>query len=200
MLTLADDILITLREIVPYADLLREVFAEYGIPLDVSATIVFLFVLFGAFLEKSGAQKFFIDFPLAAVGHKIGGPAKVAVIASGLFGSISGSAIANTVSTGSFTIPMMKKAGFRPHIAGGIEPAASIGGMFMPPIMGAGGFIMAELTGLPYSRIMLIAIFPAFMYVFSVFMMVHFEAKKYNIKHIEQKKHNGSCQKIGHDN
>lgn len=153
----------------------------FGIMANVLATYVVLFVLFGAFLEKCGAQKFFIDFPLAAVGHKIGGPAKVSVIASGLFGSISGSAIANTVSTGTFTIPMMKKAGFRPHIAGGIEPAASIGGMFMPPIMGAGGFIMAELTGVPYSRIMLVAIFPAFMYFFSVFVMVHYEAKKYNV-------------------
>jgi TRAP transporter 4TM/12TM fusion protein len=154
----------------------------FGIMANVLATYVLLFVLFGAFLEKSGAQRFFIDFPLAAVGHKIGGPAKVAVIASGLFGSISGSAIANTVSTGGFTIPMMKKAGFRPHIAGAIEPAASISGMFMPPIMGAGGLIMAELTGIPYSRIMLIAIFPALMYVFSVFNMVHFEAKIHNIR------------------
>jgi TRAP transporter 4TM/12TM fusion protein len=154
----------------------------FGIMANVLATYVILFVLFGAFLEKSGAQRFFIDFPLAAVGHRVGGPAKVSVIASGLFGSISGSAIANTVSTGAFTIPMMKKAGFRPHIAGGIEPAASISGMFMPPIMGAGGFIMAELTGVPYSRIMLVAIFPAIMYVFSVFIMVHYEAKKYNIK------------------
>ena len=153
----------------------------FGIMANVLATYILLFVLFGAFLEKCGAQKFFIDFPLAAVGHKIGGPAKVAVIASGLFGSISGSAIANTVSTGAFTIPMMKKAGFKPHIAGGIEPAASIGGMFMPPIMGAGGFIMAELTGLPYSRIMLVALFPAIMYFFSVFVMVHYEAKKNNI-------------------
>ena len=153
----------------------------FGIMANVLATYVLLFVLFGAFLEKSGAQKFFIDFPLAAVGHKIGGPAKVAVIASGMFGSISGSAIANVVSTGAFTIPMMKKAGFRPHVAGGIEPAASISGMFMPPIMGAGGFIMAELTGVPYSKIMLVAIFPALMYVFSVFMMVHYEAKMYNI-------------------
>jgi len=153
----------------------------FGIMANVLATYVILFVLFGAFLEKSGAQRFFIDWPLAAVGHKIGGPAKVSVIASGLFGSISGSAIANTVSTGAFTIPMMKKAGFRPHIAGGIEPAASIGGMFMPPIMGAGGFIMAELTGVPYSRIMLVGLFPAFMYFFSVFVMVHYEAKMYNI-------------------
>lgn len=153
----------------------------FGIMANVLATYILLFVLFGAFLEKCGAQKFFIDFPLAAVGHKVGGPGKVAVIASGLFGSISGSAIANTVSTGAFTIPMMKKAGFKPHIAGGVEPAASIGGMFMPPIMGAGGFIMAELTGLPYSRIMLVALFPAIMYFFSVFVMVHYEAKKHNI-------------------
>jgi len=153
----------------------------FGIMANVLATYIVLFVIFGAFLEKSGAQRFFIDFPLAAVGHKIGGPGKVSVIASGLFGSISGSAIANTVSTGAFTIPMMKKAGFKPHVAGGIEPAASIGGMFMPPIMGAGGFVMAELTGVPYSQIMLVAVFPALMYFFSVFMMVHYEAKKHNI-------------------
>jgi TRAP transporter 4TM/12TM fusion protein len=153
----------------------------FGIMANVLATYVVLFVIFGAFLEKCGAQKFFIDFPLAAVGHKVGGPAKVSVIASGLFGSISGSAIANTVSTGAFTIPMMKKAGFKPHVAGAIEPAASIGGMFMPPIMGAGGFIMAELTGVPYSKIMLVAVFPAIMYFFSVFIMVHYEAKKHNL-------------------
>jgi len=161
----------------------------FGIMANVLATYILLFVLFGSFLEKCGAQKFFIDFPLAAVGHKIGGPGKVSVIASGLFGSISGSAIANTVSTGAFTIPMMKKAGFKPHIAGGIEPAASIGGMFMPPIMGAGGFIMAELTGLPYSQIMLVALFPAMMYFFSVFVMVHYEAKKNNIAG-EKSEHN----------
>jgi TRAP transporter 4TM/12TM fusion protein len=153
----------------------------FGIMANVLATYIILFVIFGAFLEKSGAQRFFIDFPLAAVGHRIGGPAKVSVIASGLFGSISGSAIANTVSTGSFTIPMMKKAGFKPHVAGGIEPAASIGGMFMPPIMGAGGFIMAELTGVAYSHIMLVAVFPALMYFFSVYVMVHYEAKRHNI-------------------
>jgi len=153
----------------------------FGIMANVLATYILLFVIFGAFLEKCGAQRFFINFPLAAVGHKIGGPGKVAVVASGLFGSISGSAIANTVSTGAFTIPMMKKAGFKPHVAGAIEPAASIGGMFMPPIMGAGGFIMAELTGMAYSHIMLVALFPALMYFFSVFVMVHFEAKRHNI-------------------
>ena len=169
----------------PFTELCISIFYKsdgvFGIMANVLATYVILFVLFGAFLEKCGAQKFFIDWPLAAVGHKIGGPGKVSVIASGLFGSISGSAIANTVSTGMFTIPMMKKAGFRPHVAGGIEPAASIGGMFMPPIMGAGGFIMAELTGVPYSKIMLVAIFPACMYFFSVFCMVHYEAKKDNV-------------------
>ena len=169
----------------PFTELCISIFYKsdgvFGIMANVLATYVILFVIFGAFLEKCGAQKFFIDWPLAAVGHKIGGPGKVSVIASGLMGSISGSAIANTVSTGMFTIPMMKKAGFKPHVAGGIEPAASIGGMFMPPIMGAGGFIMAELTGLPYSRIMLVAIFPALMYFFSVFVMVHYEAKMHNI-------------------
>jgi len=169
----------------PFTELCISIFYKsdgvFGIMASVLATYVILFVLFGAFLEKCGAQRFFIDWPLAAVGHRIGGPGKVSVIASGLFGSISGSAIANTVSTGMFTIPMMKKAGFKSHVAGGIEPAASIGGMFMPPIMGAGGFIMAELTGLPYSQIMLVAIFPAFMYFFSVFVMVHYEAKKENV-------------------
>ena len=168
-----------------FPDLATSIFYKsdgvFGIMANVLATYVVLFVIFGAFLEKCGAHRFFMDWPMAAVGHKIGGPGKVSVIASGLFGSISGSAIANTVSTGAFTIPLMKKAGFRPHVAGGIEPAASIGGMFMPPIMGAGGFIMAELTGLPYSQIMLVAIFPAFMYFFSVFVMVHYEAKKHNI-------------------
>ena len=170
----------------PFTELCISIFYKsdgvFGIMANVLATYVILFVLFGAYLEKCGAQKFFIDWPLAAVGHKVGGPAKVSVIASGLFGSISGSAIANTVSTGMFTIPMMKKAGFKPHVAGGVEPAASIGGMFMPPIMGAGGFIMAELTGVPYSRIMLVAIFPALMYFFSVFCMVHYEAKKDNLR------------------
>lgn len=156
----------------------------FGVMANVLATYVILFIFFGAFLHKSGAGKFFIDLPMAMAGKSVGGPAKVAVIASGLFGSVSGSAIANTVSTGAFTIPMMKKAGFKPHVAGAIEPAASIGGMFMPPIMGAGGFLMAELTETPYSYIMLIAIFPALLYFFSVFCMIHFEAKKNNIKGI----------------
>jgi len=156
----------------------------FGVMANVLATYVILFIFFGAFLHKSGAGKFFIDLPMALAGKTTGGPAKVAVIASGLFGSVSGSAIANTVSTGAFTIPLMKRAGFKPHVAGAIEPAASIGGMFMPPIMGAGGFLMAELTETPYAYIMMIAVFPALLYFFSVFCMIHFEAKKHNIKGI----------------
>jgi TRAP transporter 4TM/12TM fusion protein len=157
----------------------------FGVMAGVLATYVILFIFFGAFLHKSGAGRFFIDLPLALAGRTTGGPAKVAVIASALFGSVSGSAIANTVSTGAFTIPLMKRAGFRPHVAGAIEPAASIGGMFLPPIMGAGGFLMAELTGLPYAYIMIISVGPALLYFFSVFCMIHFEAKKLNIVGIQ---------------
>jgi len=156
----------------------------FGVMANVLATYVILFIFFGAFLHKSGAGRFFIDLPMAVAGKTTGGPAKVAVIASALFGSVSGSAIANTVSTGAFTIPLMKRAGFKPHVAGAIEPSASIGGMFMPPIMGAGGFLMAELTETPYAYIMLIAIAPALLYFFSVFCMIHFEAKKHKIEGI----------------
>lgn len=158
----------------------------FGVMAYVLATYVILFIFFGSFLQKSGASRFFIDLPLALAGRSAGGPAKVAVMASALFGSISGSAIANTVATGTFTIPMMKRAGFRAHVAGAIEPAASIGGMFMPPVMGAGGFLMAELTGLPYASIMLMSVFPAFLYFLSVLTMVHFEAKKHNIQGLQE--------------
>ncbi|MFO8088924.1 MAG: TRAP transporter fused permease subunit [Desulfatiglandaceae bacterium] len=153
----------------------------FGIMADVLVTYVILFIFFGAFLKKSGVGKFFLDLPLALAGRSIGGPAKVAVLASGFFGSVSGSAIANTVSTGAFTIPLMKRTGFRPHVAGAIEPASSVGGMFMPPIMGAGGFLMAEMTGVQYVTIMKMAIFPAFLYFLAVFVMVHFEAKRYGL-------------------
>jgi TRAP transporter 4TM/12TM fusion protein len=161
----------------------------FGVMANVLATYVILFIFFGAFLHKSGAGRFFIDFPLALAGRSTGGPAKVAVIASAFFGSVSGSAIANTVSTGAFTIPLMKRAGFKPHVAGAIEPAASIGGMFLPPVMGAGGFLMAELTETSYAYIMMIAIFPALLYFFSVFCMIHFEAKKQGIKGIDEYPH-----------
>lgn len=157
----------------------------FGVMANVLVTYVILFIFFGAFLRKSGASRFFIDLPLALAGRSTGGPAKVAVMASALFGSVSGSAIANTVSTGAFTIPLMKKAGFKPHVAGAIEPAASIGGMFLPPVMGAGAFLMAELTATPYSQIVLISIFPAILYFLSVLTMVHFEAKKMGLQGID---------------
>lgn len=157
----------------------------FGVMANVLVSYVILFIFFGAFLRKSGASKFFIDLPLALAGRSTGGPAKVAVISSALFGSISGSPIANTVSTGTFTIPLMKKAGFRPHVAGAIEPSASIGGSFMPPVMGAGAFLMAELTATPYPTIVAISIFPAILYFLSVLTMVHFEAKKHNLKGVE---------------
>lgn len=157
----------------------------FGVMANVLVSYVILFIFFGAFLRKSGASKFFIDLPLALAGRSTGGPAKVAVISSALFGSISGSPIANTVSTGTFTIPLMKRAGFRPHVAGAIEPSASIGGAFMPPVMGAGAFLMAELTAIPYPTIVLVSIFPAILYFLSVLTMVHFEAKKHGLKGVE---------------
>ncbi|WP_461210921.1 TRAP transporter permease [Desulfocurvus sp. DL9XJH121] len=157
----------------------------FGVMASVLVTYVILFIFFGSFLQKSGVGKFFIDWPLALAGKTVGGPAKVSVIASAFFGSVSGSAIANTVSTGAFTIPLMRRAGFKRHVAGAIEPAASIGGMFMPPIMGAGGFLMAELTNVPYVEIMKMAVFPAILYFFSVLSMIHFEAKKHGIKGLE---------------
>jgi TRAP transporter 4TM/12TM fusion protein len=133
----------------------------FGIPLGVAATFVFVFVLIGAFLEVTGAGKFFIDLAYAAAGKQRGGPAKAAVIASAGMGSISGSAIANVVTTGAFTIPLMKKLGYRPAQAGGIEAAASTGGQIMPPLMGAGAFLMSEYTSVPDVDIVLLSIFPA---------------------------------------
>lgn len=154
----------------------------FGIMANVMATYVILFIFFGAFLEKSGVGQFFIDLPMAIAGRSIGGPAKVAITASGFFGSVAGSAIANTVATGAFTIPLMKRTGFRPHVAGAVEATASVGGQFLPPVMGAGAFIMAERTELPYSHIALISVAPALLYFFAVWVMVHLEAKKWNIK------------------
>ncbi|MBO9315838.1 MAG: TRAP transporter permease [Chloroflexus sp.] len=157
----------------------------FGVMANVLVSYVILFIFFGAFLNKAGASRFFIDLPLALAGKSTGGPAKVAVLSSALFGSISGSAIANTVSTGTFTIPMMKRAGFRPHVAGAIEPSASIGGAFLPPVMGAGAFLMSELTNTPYSVIVAISVVPAVLYFLSVLTMVHFEAKKFGLKGIK---------------
>jgi TRAP transporter 4TM/12TM fusion protein len=150
----------------------------FGIPLGVAATFVFIFVLFGAFLEVTGAGKFFIDLAYAATGRQRGGPAKAAVIASAGMGSISGSAIANVVTTGAFTIPLMKKLGYRPAQAGGIEAAASTGGQIMPPLMGAGAFLMSEFTQVPYVDIVLVSIFPAVLYFGAVYLLVHIAAVK----------------------
>lgn len=159
----------------------------YGIPLGVAATFVFIFVLFGAFLEATGAGKFFIDLAYAATGRQRGGPAKAAVIASAGMGSISGSAIANVVTTGAFTIPLMKKLGYRPAQAGGIEAAASTGGQIMPPLMGAGAFLMSEFTRVPYVQIVLVSIFPAILYFGTVYLLVHIAAVKQGMKGLETK-------------
>ncbi|WP_375263015.1 TRAP transporter permease [Palleronia sp.] len=150
----------------------------YGIPLGVAATFIFIFVLFGAFLEVTGAGKFFIDLAYATTGRQRGGPAKAAVIASAGMGSISGSAIANVVTTGAFTIPLMKRLGYRPAQAGGIEAAASTGGQIMPPLMGAGAFLISEFTRTPYIEIVMISIFPAFLYFGTVYLLVHIAAVK----------------------
>ncbi len=150
----------------------------FGLPLGVAATFIFVFVLFGAFLEVTGAGKFFIDLAYAATGRQRGGPAKAAVIASAGMGSISGSAIANVVTTGAFTIPLMKRLGYRPEQAGGIEAAASTGGQIMPPLMGAGAFLMSEFTRVPYVDIVLVSIFPALLYFGAVYLLVHIAAVK----------------------
>ncbi len=150
----------------------------FGLPLGVAATFVFIFVLFGSFMEKTGGGNFFIDLAYSLTGRMTGGPAKTAVLASGFMGSVSGSAIANVVTTGTFTIPMMKKIGYKSHIAGAVEAAASTGGQLMPPIMGAGAFLMAEFTNTPYIHIIKIALIPAILYYLTVLFFVHFEAKK----------------------
>ncbi|MFU8881196.1 MAG: TRAP transporter permease [Rhodobacterales bacterium] len=150
----------------------------FGLPLGVAATYVFMFVLFGAFLEVTGAGKFFIDLAFAATGRKPGGPAKAAVIASAGMGSISGSAIANVVTTGAFTIPLMKKLGYKPKEAGGIEAAASTGGQITPPLMGAGAFLISEYTNVPYIEIVMVSIFPAILYLGTVYLFVHIVAMK----------------------
>jgi len=155
--------------------------AIFGVITHTFAQYVLPFVVLGAFFEKSGAGMFFIRLALSVTRGWAGGPAKVAVIASALFGSISGSSVANVVSTGAFTIPMMKRVGFRPHVAGAIEAAASTGGQFLPPVMGAGAFLLATLTETPYAQIALMNVIPALLYFYWVGCAVHFEAKKYDL-------------------
>ena len=154
----------------------------FGIPLGVSSTFIFLFILFGAYLEKTGLGKFFIDIANAIAGWASGGPAKVAVISSALQGTISGSSVANVVGSGSFTIPMMKKLGYHKNFAGAVEAAASTGGQLMPPIMGAAAFLMAEFVGIPYMEVVKAAVVPAILYFLGVFLGVHFEAKKNHLE------------------
>ncbi|MBN1106697.1 MAG: TRAP transporter fused permease subunit [Deltaproteobacteria bacterium] len=160
----------------------------FGIPLRVSATMVFLFVLFGSFLQYGKLADFYNDLAAAIAGRLRGGPAKVAVVGSGLMGTISGSAVANVTTTGTITIPMMKGAGYPPATAGAVEALASTGGQVMPPIMGAAAFIMAEILGISYWRVALVAIVPAILYYVSVYASVHFEAVKHGISAVGETK------------
>ncbi|MBU0837511.1 MAG: TRAP transporter fused permease subunit, partial [Gammaproteobacteria bacterium] len=149
---------------------------------DVSATYIFLFILFGSFLEQAGMIKLFTDFAMGLFGHKLGGPAKVSVVSSALMGTITGSGVANVVTTGQFTIPLMKRFGYRPAFAGGVEATSSMGSQIMPPVMGAVAFIMAETINVPFVEIAKAALIPALLYFGSVFWMVHLEAKRAGLK------------------
>lgn len=156
----------------------------YSTAIGASVTFIFLFILFGAFLSRSGMGQLFNDLALALAGHKQGGPAKVAVISSGFMGSINGAAVANVVGTGAFTIPLMKKVGYHKNFAGAVEASASVGGQVLPPIMGASAFIMAETTGVKYSTIALAALLPAILYYLGVIAQVHFRAGRRDLKGI----------------
>lgn len=164
-----------------------------GTPIGASATFIFLFIFFGALLDKTGIGQFFIDICNAIAGSYDGGPAKVAVLTSAMFGTVSGSSVSNTVGTGSFTIPMMKSLGYRPEFAGAVEASASTGGQLMPPIMGAASFLMAESLGIPYKEVAKAAIIPAILYFTGIFIMVHLEAKKTGLKGLSK----DSLPKIG---
>ncbi|MDO4218696.1 MAG: TRAP transporter permease [Synergistaceae bacterium] len=154
----------------------------FGTPLEVSSTFVFMFILFGSILEKTGLGKFIIDLSLALAGWSTGGPAKVAVVSSGLMGTVSGSSVANVCTTGMFTIPLMKSVGYESHFAGAVEAVASTGGQIMPPVMGAAAFIMAQILGVPYLTVVVAAIIPALLYYFAVMVQVHFEASRLGLK------------------
>jgi len=153
-----------------------------GMMTGISATYVAIFILFGAFLVRTGVSDFFSDFARALTGSTQGGPAKIAVMTSALFGMVSGVAVANVFATGSFTIPLMKKRGYRPEFAAAVEAVASTGGQYMPPIMGAAAFVMAEMLSIPYIKIIFYASFSAFLYYFALFHIVNIEARKYGLK------------------
>ena len=158
----------------------------YGIPLYVASTYIVLFIIFGGILIRSGVGRFFVDLAVALTGHRTGGPAKAAVVASGMTGTVYGSAVANVVTTGSFTIPLMKNYGYRAKFAAAVEACASSGGQITPPIMGAAAFIMAEFLEAPYSYVILAAIIPAFLYFATIYFMVHVEAEKHGIEKIDK--------------
>ena len=153
----------------------------FGIPITVSVQFIYIFILFGAFLEMSGAGQWFIDLAYAATGTRRGGPAKASILASGFMGTISGSSIANTVTTGAFTIPLMKRSGYRPEFAGAVEASASSGGQILPPVMGAAAFLIVQYTATPFREVIVAATIPAIVFFFGVWVMVHFEAVKQNI-------------------
>ena len=159
-----------------------------GNPLGVCSTYIYLFILFGAFLEKTGIGQFFIDLANALAGFAAGGPAKVAVLSSALQGTVSGSSVSNTVSTGSFTIPMMKSLGYEPEFAGAVEAAASTGGQIMPPVMGSAAFLISETCSVPYRQLMVIAVIPALLYFTGIWISVHLEAKRLGLKGIPREK------------
>ena len=158
----------------------------FGSTLGVSASYVMLFVIFGAFMEKSGTGQLFMDFAMSITGKSAGGPGKVAVVSSSLFGTVSGSAVANVMVDGPITIPLMKRTGFRPPFAAAVESVASTGGQLMPPVMGAAAFVMAEFLAVPYAQVAVWAIIPALLYYLSVFFAVHFEAKRYKLAGIPE--------------
>ena len=176
----------TIKRIVDHMCLTNQ--GIYGVAIYVSSTFVFTFVLFGALLEATGGSKFFIDFAFALTGKSRGGPAKAAVLSSGLMGMISGSSLANVIGTGTFTIPLMKSVGYPPEFAGGVEAAASSGGQIAPPVMGAAAFIMAEFLNIPYNKLIIYAALPALLYFLSVGIMVDFRAGKLGLTGVSKEK------------
>jgi TRAP transporter 4TM/12TM fusion protein len=170
----------TFRRIIEYVYLTSD--GIFGIMAEIVASFIIPFVVFGAFMQRAGVAKFFIDLSLSAFGRIAGGPAQAAVVSSALLGTINGSPIANTVTTGAVTIPLMKRAGFPPHIAAAVEGAASTGGMVLPPIMGAGAFIMAEMTGISYIEIVTVAAIPGILFFVSVGIMIYFESRKLGLR------------------
>jgi TRAP transporter 4TM/12TM fusion protein len=170
----------SVRRIIEYVYLTND--GVFGIMAEVLAEFIIPFVAFGAFLERAGVAKFFVDISLAGLGRIAGGPAQASVVSSMLMGTISGSPIAETVTKGPITIPLMKKAGFPGHIAGAVEAAASNGAAIMPPVMGAGAFVMSEMTGIPYVEIIKVALIPGLLYFLSVGVMIYFESKKLGLR------------------